>query len=293
MKTSTEPQPRLTGVTHRMINNRGLRMHVAEAGEGPPLLLLHGVPQHWWEWRKVIGPLAETYRVICPDLRGSGWTEAPRAGYGRDQQTADIAGLMDTLELNRAGVISHDAAALAAYHLSLLHPDRISAHLALSIPPPYFDPDSRFVLALVRYGWHNILTVPVLGPALMGARNRATLRHMLLRFSAEDSMTEEDVEIFADRFQDPDRARAVSAIYRHFIHPEAVRILRGAYRDTRLTTPTRVLMGADDPNMQAGFIHGYAEYCDDLEVEYLPGANHFVAEDRPDAVVAAARKLFG
>lgn len=293
MKTLTEAQPRLDGVTHRMIDNHGLQMHVAEAGQGPPLLLLHGVPQHWWEWRKVIGPLAETHRVICPDLRGFGWTEAPPTGYGREQQVADLVGLLDTLGLKQAGVISHDFATLATYCLCLLHPERISAHLALSVPPPYFDYDSRFVAAFLRYGWHNILAVPGLGPALIGVRNQAILRHMLLSFSAEGSMTEGDLEIFAGRFRHPDHARAASVVYRHFIQPEAARILRGVYRDTRLATPTRLLIGADDPNIKAAFIHGYADYCDDLEVDYVPGASHFVAEDRPDAVAAAARKLFG
>jgi pimeloyl-ACP methyl ester carboxylesterase len=51
-------------------------MHVAEVGTGPPLLLLHGFPQHWWEWRGIITGLASRYRVICPDLRGAGWTDA-------------------------------------------------------------------------------------------------------------------------------------------------------------------------------------------------------------------------
>ena len=67
-------QPHLDGVTHRWVDLPGLRMHVAEAGTGPPVLLLHGWPQHWWEWRHVIGPLARTHHVIAPDLRGAGWS---------------------------------------------------------------------------------------------------------------------------------------------------------------------------------------------------------------------------
>ena len=69
--------PVLKGVEHRFVDLPGLRMHVAEAGSGRPLLLLHGFPQHWWEWRKVIPELAQHYRVIVPDLRGAGWTDAP------------------------------------------------------------------------------------------------------------------------------------------------------------------------------------------------------------------------
>ncbi|MCW2564729.1 MAG: putative hydrolase or acyltransferase of alpha/beta superfamily, partial [Mycobacterium sp.] len=89
--------PQLDGVEHRFLDLPGLRMHVAEAGSGEPLLLLHGFPQHWWAWRKVIPALAERYRVICPDLRGAGWTDAPADGYTSDQLTADILGLLDAL----------------------------------------------------------------------------------------------------------------------------------------------------------------------------------------------------
>jgi pimeloyl-ACP methyl ester carboxylesterase len=66
----TLPLPRVDGVEHRWVEAGGVRLHLAEAGEGEPLVLLHGWPQHWYEWREVIGPLAERYRVICPDLRG-------------------------------------------------------------------------------------------------------------------------------------------------------------------------------------------------------------------------------
>ena len=68
----TSPElPTLAGVEHRFFDLPGLRMHVAEAGSGEPLLLLHGFPQHWWAWRTVVPALAAHYRVICPDLPGS------------------------------------------------------------------------------------------------------------------------------------------------------------------------------------------------------------------------------
>ena len=83
-------------------------MHVAEAGEGDPVLLLHGFPQHWWAWRGVIPRLAENHRVIVPDLRGAGWTDVPRTGYDRDQLVADVVALLDALEVDRVHVVAHD-----------------------------------------------------------------------------------------------------------------------------------------------------------------------------------------
>lgn len=60
---------------------RGVRFHVAEAGTGEPVMLLHGFPQHWYTWRRVIPLLAGEYRLICPDFRGCGWSDAPATGY--------------------------------------------------------------------------------------------------------------------------------------------------------------------------------------------------------------------
>lgn len=87
-------------------------------------------------------------------------------------------------------------------------------------------------------------------------------------------------------------ARAGSALYRHFIQPEAVRIMGGSYRSSRLITPTRVLVGADDPNIRLEFLHGYEEYVGDLALEFVDGASHFVADDKPSVVIERAIELF-
>ena len=143
--------PVLKGVEHRFVDLPGLRMHVAEAGSGCPLLLLHGFPQHWWEWRKVIPGLAEQFRVICPDLRGAGWTAAPRRGYTRDRLLADVVALLDTLGLDSVHLLTHDYSALVGYQLCLRHPERVRHHLSLSIPPPYFGFVPRMPARLVAY----------------------------------------------------------------------------------------------------------------------------------------------
>jgi pimeloyl-ACP methyl ester carboxylesterase len=286
--------PQLDGVEHHFLDLPGLRMHVAEAGSGAPVLLLHGFPQHWWDWRKVIPGLAERFRVICPDLRGAGWTNAPRKGYTRDQLLADVVALLDALKLDRVHLLTHDWAALVGYQLCLNHPDRVQNHLSLSIPPPFFEFDIRLVLAIVRRAWFNLVTpVPFVAPLLLGKGDQRLLRYMLLKFTTDpDALSETDVELFVGRFREPARARAGSSLYRHFIQPEAVRIMGGSYRSSRLTTPTRVLVGADDPNVRVEFLHGYEEYADDLALEFVDGASHFVADEKPDVVIERALETF-
>src|SRR3954462_2715481 len=105
--------PPCDGVSHAAVDVGGLRLHYAEAGGGEPLVLLHGWPQHWWEWRHVIAPLAERYRVICPDIRGLGWSEGRGIGARMDDYslralTADLVGLLDALGLDRVRLVGHD-----------------------------------------------------------------------------------------------------------------------------------------------------------------------------------------
>jgi len=92
-------------VTHRFVTVRGVRLHVAEAGGGDPVLLLHSFPQHWYAWRRVIPLLAGQYRLICPDWRGFGWSEAPARGYDTASRAADVLALMDALGLYRVRLV--------------------------------------------------------------------------------------------------------------------------------------------------------------------------------------------
>ena len=116
---------------------------------------------------------------------------------------------------------------------------------------------------------------------------------MLFDFcSAREAFTAEDVELFVGRFREPSRARAGSALYRHFIQPEVARTMTGTYRGRRLSTPTRVLLGADDPSVRPEFIHGVEDHIDALHTEIGAGASRFIVDDVPGVVVAQALDYF-
>lgn len=285
--------PEITGVEHRYVNLPGLRMHVAEAGRGDPVLLLHGYPQHWWEWRAVIPRLAEHYRVIAPDLRGAGWTEAPPTGYDRDTLVADVLALLDALGLDTVRIVAHDWGALVAFGLCLTHPDRVRALVSLAVPHPFLRFDSR-MLRTAHLAWYQFaLTTPGLGTYLQQGGRQPLPRHLLRRHSArQDAMSHSDVDLFLRPLRDRAHARAASALYRGFIQPEAVRVIRGAYRNSRLTTPTLVLTGAQDAVVRANLLGGYEPYTDALEVREVAGAAHFIVDDQPETVLHNALELF-
>src|SRR3954447_18151030 len=155
--------PALPGIRHAYHDlPTGVRAHVAEAGpaDGPPVLCLHGWPQHWWMWRGVIPRLDDRYRLICPDLRGFGWSGWPAGGDFRKQRLADDAvALLDVLGIEQAHVVGHDWGAWTGLLLALGAPERVRSLLALSILHPW---QPRAVAA--RNAWRFLYQVPLSTP---------------------------------------------------------------------------------------------------------------------------------
>ena len=285
--------PELAGVQHRFVELPGLRMHVAEAGQGDAVLLLHGFPQHWWEWRGVISGLAEHHRVIVPDLRGTGWTDAPRTGYERDQLLADVVALLDALEIDRVHVVAHDWSALIGFFLCFDHPERVRSYLCLAIPHPFIRFDLRALPAFRHLWFQYVIATPGLGPRLLSSGRQRFLRRIVRGFSADpEAWAESDLEVFAARMREPARARAAASLYRGLVLREVGRITMGRYRDRRLTTPTVVVCGSEDPVMRPELLGGYEDHADDLSIEVVRGASHFIPDEQPDAVVEKALELF-
>jgi len=285
--------PELAGVQHRFVELPGLRMHVAEAGQGDAVLLLHGFPQHWWEWRGVISGLAEHHRVIVPDLRGTGWTDAPRTGYERDQLLADVVALLDALEIDRVHVVAHDWSALIGFFLCFDNPERVRSYLCLAIPHPFIRFDLRALPAFRHLWFQYVIATPGLGPRLLSSGRQRFLRRIVRGFSADpEAWAESDLEVFAARMREPARARAAASLYRGLVLREVGRITMGRYRDRRLTTPTVVVCGSEDPVMRPELLGGYEDHADDLSIEVVRGASHFIPDEQPDAVVEKALELF-
>jgi pimeloyl-ACP methyl ester carboxylesterase len=126
-------------VAFRSIRCNGLNMRLAEAGSAaaPLVILAHGWPESWYSWRHQMAPLAEAgYRVVAPDMRGYGGTDAPAAvdAYDIEHLVADMAGIVDAAGQERAVIVGHDWGAVVAWHAALLRPDRFRAVAALSVP---------------------------------------------------------------------------------------------------------------------------------------------------------------
>ncbi|HVW72925.1 MAG TPA: alpha/beta hydrolase [Rhizomicrobium sp.] len=141
VQASPEPQswpdPVMPGVTHRRIETNGIRLHVAEQGEGPLVLLCHGFPECWYSWRHQLPALAKAgFRAVAPDLRGYGRSDQPQGNekYTLLDDIGDVVGLVDALDGGPAVIAGHDIGATIAWQAALIHPDRFRAVIALSVP---------------------------------------------------------------------------------------------------------------------------------------------------------------
>ena len=281
--------PEVEGVGHRDVVVGGLRLHVAEAGDGPPVLLQHGWPQNWWAWRELIGPLSQSNRVICPDLRGLGWSDGARDGYEKERMASDLLGLLDELGLERVRLVGHDWGGLAGFLACLHAPERFSGYLALGINHPWIElpprPDPR---ALGRLWYQFVLASPWLGGWLL---RQPDISRRLMRLAGRGAWDEHAVEVYAERLSRDVGSSATVGIYRSFLTRELVPMLRGRYAGTRLTVPTRLMIGELDPVIKADTLAGFEAHADDMTLEVVPGAAHWLPEEVPQRVLEAIAAL--
>jgi pimeloyl-ACP methyl ester carboxylesterase len=287
-----EDLPVVPGVDHEIVQTSRLRVHVAMAGEtGPPLVLLHGWPEHWYAWRHVIPRFAERYRVLCPDLRGLGWTEAPSGGYGWDSLASDLLALLDALGLSRVFLIGHDWGVHAGFLACLRAPERVERFVALNDVHPWPRPGPRDALHAWRFWYQAVLAAPGVGAWLL--RNRPGFVRTLIRsWSAAEVWTEEELDAFSSRLQEPERARASVELYRTLLFRELPALVTGRYRSLRLQTPTLLLFGAADGVVRPHQLRGYEPHADDMRVELIPGVGHFTAEEAPELVARRSLEHF-
>ena len=229
-----------------------LDLHVIEAGEGAPVLMLHGWPQHAWMWRKVIPLLAGRLPADLPrQLRGFGWSDAPGSGYDGETFGADALALMDALELERAHVIGHDWGGFAAFVMALHRPERVDRMVVLNTVAPWVRPSPALLPALARTWYVVALAVarreagPLAARAAGGgnaprpgepgrdhARRRAGLRAAAGRAAVAPT---------------PPRL-----LYRSYLRTAVEGVLRPRYDHLRLTRPTRFLFGTNDAAISPG-----------------------------------------
>ena len=307
----------MADIAHRTIETNGIKMHIAEQGEGPLVVLLHGFPESWYSWRHQLPALAEAgYHAVAPDVRGYGRTDAPEAieSYSMRTMTADIVGLLDALGEQTAVVVGHDWGSPIAWSCALLYPERFSALAMLSVPygPRAPAPPTQLFKQVFADNFFYMLYFqePGVAEAELEADVRKSMRVFLHAVSGEAPegalapkqkdatflegmpeperlpswLTEADVDYFVGEFERTGFRGGLNR-YRNMDRDwEELPQLAGA----KIQQPSLFIAGERDP--VAAFTNAAAlnENVPNLRnVVMLPGCGHWTQQERPAEVNAA------
>jgi pimeloyl-ACP methyl ester carboxylesterase len=292
---SAERPPDLDDVEHRFIDVAdGVTIHVADAGppDGPAVMLVHGFPQNWWTWRVVIPPLArDGYRVLCPDLRGAGWSAAPRGHYWKHEMADDLAVVVDRLGVGPVRLVGHDWGGPVAFIMMLRHPEKVAGFFGINTLAPFLTFDRQMLCNLWRFWYQIPIALPIVGPMLIADPQVRFGRNLVAWVGAGYLPGDHDIEVYLERMRAPGHAVAGSRWYRTFLGREMFRWWRGEYDGVRIDVPVRWLHATGDPVITPVLLRGYGEKMSDFRVEHVDRVGHWVAEQRPALVVDRLRNF--
>lgn len=272
----------------------GVRLHYVRRGEGDPVLLLHGWPGFWYDWRRVLPMLEGEADLIAPDLRGFGRSDKPagdpEALYGPEMHAADLLSLLDHLGIERVTIAAHDIGATIAQRLALGSPARVRS-LALCNPPYLGIGDRRFEPRAQREMWYQQLHLKPWAQDLIG-RDRETVRVYLSHFydhwaGRKDAVRAAELDHIVEMYARPGAVRGSIEYYR----ARAGAKLPGATpRAVPIPVPTVVLWGEEDPVIPAAWSDRIAESFPSSTLTLLPGVGHFVPFEAPEECADAIRR---
>jgi len=277
--------------THHQRDINGFKMHYVTAGSGYPLLLMHGWPQSWYAWRKVIPALAERFTVIAPDLRGAGDSGKPLDGYDKRTLAADCRELINQLGYDKVGVVGHDWGGSVAYFLAYDNRDIVERLLILDMAPGLIRAGESFPIDYALkidhvffHGGNSDYAAQLVSRDVEGY-----LRRFLTGLDYNYSpavFTEEDIAEYVRIYSMPGALRATFRWYAEGLRTDAVNL---ANATEKLTIPVLAYGGSHFLGDRRSHWERVAEDVDGGEV---PACGHFIPEEKPAFVIETATKFF-
>ncbi|MDX1633744.1 MAG: alpha/beta hydrolase [Marinobacter sp.] len=285
--------------TNRRIGLGEVTLNVEYAGDGPPLLLLHGYPETHLMWHGVAEALARDFQVICPDLRGYGDSDKPpspddHSAYSKRAMARDMVELMTELGHQRFAVAGHDRGARVCHRLCLDYPERVERACVMDIAPTlhmFRHTDQAF--ATGYYHWFFLIQSDGLPEHMIGQDPCYYLREKLNRWSGPNAGFNPDVMAEYERcFSDPDTIHASCEDYRAAAGIDLVHDTEDFRAGRKVECPLLVLWG------EQGFVHRsydvlavWREYATRVEGHTLP-CGHFLPEEAPGPTLDALHRFF-
>jgi len=290
--------PRAHGFESHRLRTNGIELHYAATGAGPALVLLHGWPEFWLTWRKVMERLAGSFRLIAPDLRGFGDSEkptrAPSTEAGPETHAADLLALLDALGERRVGLVGHDVGAYVAQSFARAHPERLTGLFFFNCPHPGIG--RRWAEAEhLRETWYQYFHLLPWAADFVG-RDRdscaAYFRHFLRHWPKDEHAFDEIFETWIDNFMKPGNIQGGFNWYLSSARSRAAAIRGDAASLPPIDVPTRVLWGRHDPILKADWADNLGASFRRIELGFAEEAGHFVQWESPDEASRAIGDFF-
>jgi pimeloyl-ACP methyl ester carboxylesterase len=268
-----------TEIASRFADVKGIQLHYLAAGDGNPVLLLHGFAQTSHMWRPLIAELAKTHTVIAPDLRGFGQSSKPEGGYDKKTMAQDIHALATSLGYPRVQVVGHDIGLMVAYAYAAQYPAEVDRIALMDAFLPGVGNWQTVWLLRDLWHFHFYGETPL---KLVAGRERVYLEHFWNDFAADrnHSVSEADRQVYAAAYAQPGAMRAGFEVFRAFAQDaEAF----AQWAQTKLTMPMLVLTGEKASGeflIQQGRL-----VAENVEGVVIRGSGHWLMDEAPDQVI--------
>jgi len=291
--TSAEKQQVLHGISfeidnvtfsHHTATVNGIQMHYVMGGRGDPVVLVHGWPQTWYEWRHVMPALAINYTVIAPDLRGLGESSKPISGYDGKTTAEDIHQLVTKLGFNDIFLVGHDFGVQVAYSYAAAHPNETKRLVILDVPVAGIGPGGN-ITGLWWVQFHNVRDIPEM---LVAGHEREYLT-WFYRYSCNPAaITEEDIDEYVSHYSSPGGMRAGFEYYRAL--SDDIKQNK-EYSMVKLPMPVLVLGG--ECSFGDAALDSMRLLATDVRGSVIPNTGHWIPEERPEFLADQLFKFLG
>ncbi len=302
-------------IRHHFVETNGIRMHVAECGEGFPVVMCHGFPELWYSWRHQLTALAEAgFRAIAPDMRGYGQTDAPPdpADYRTSMICADIAGLLDALEIEKAVIAGHDWGGWHIWQFGIRYPHRVERLIGFNTPysPPGPIPPTEAMREAFGQSDRSFYILyfqePGVAEAELSADTRGNIAKMIHRWDrAQDLwtfatvggdgsgvftriepggslLTEDELDIYAKEFERTGWTGGLNWYRAIDLSWDETRKLP----DHHIRVPAMMMTAEHDYVLRPEQAKPMREWIGDLRIEHIKRCSHWTQQERPEEVNA-------
>ena len=279
--------------SHHTATINSIQLHYVIGGKGDPVVLLHGWPETWYQWRHVMPDLAKNYTVIAPDLRGIGDSSKPLTGYDGKTVAEDIHQLVTKLGFNSIYLVGHDIGVLVAYPYAAEYPSEVKKLVVMESPiPGFFPPPTPGIPPVWHIFFHQAPDVP---EALIQGQEREYLTWFYRNEAYNPAaITQADIDEYVSHYSAPGAMRAGFEYYRA-VPEDTMQNLN--YSKTKITMPV-LAMGAGYSPILGGnvsmpaTIYGMQQVAQNVTGIKVPNSGHWIPEEQPKFLVEQLTKFF-